>query len=64
MMKLSHTVGAALAMSVLLVALAGCQKEGPGEHAGKQIDKSMEKAGQKIEKAGDSIQDAARGDKK
>jgi hypothetical protein len=65
MMKLVHTVGAALAMSALLVALSGCQKqEGPAEHAGKQIDKSLEKAGQQMEKAGDSIQDAAKGDKK
>ena len=65
MMRLRKTISAALLMASLLVALPGCQKqEGPAEHAGKQMDKAVEKAGQQIEKAGDSIQDAARGDKK
>jgi len=65
MMKLGKTVSAALVMSVLFVALPGCQKhEGPAEHAGKEVDKAVEKAGQQIEKAGDNIQDAAKGNKK
>jgi hypothetical protein len=65
MMKLRETVSAALVMSALFAALSGCQKqEGPAEHAGKEIDKSAQKAGQQIEKAGDGIQDAAKGDKK
>ena len=52
-------------MSALIVALAGCQKpEGPAEHAGKEIDKATDKAGQQIEKAGDNIQDAAKNKKK
>ena len=38
--------------------------EGPAEHAGKEVDKAVDKAGQQIEKAGDRIQDAAKGDKK
>jgi hypothetical protein len=64
MMKLGETVSAALVMGALLAALSGCQKqEGPAEHAGKEIDKAVERAGQQIEKAGDSIQDAAKGDK-
>lgn len=65
MMKFDGTVSAALVMSVLLAALSGCQKqEGPAEHAGKQVDKATEKTGQQVEKAGESIQDAAKGDKK
>ena len=64
MMKLRDTIGAALFMSALLLALSGCQKEGPAEHAGKAVDQTVDKAGQQIEKAGDSIQDAAKGDKK
>ena len=68
MMKLRDTAGAALvmtlAMSALLLALSGCQKEGPAEQAGKAVDQTVEKAGQQIEKAGDSIQEAAKGDKK
>lgn len=65
MMKLGETVSAALVMGALLTALSGCQKqEGPAEHAGKEIDKAVAKAGQQIEKAGENIQDAAKGDKK
>lgn len=65
MMKLAKNVSAALVMSALLAALAGCQKqEGPVEQAGKEVDKAAEKVGDKIEKAGESIQDAAKGDKK
>lgn len=64
-MKLKKTAGAILMMSALLVALPACQKqEGPAERAGKEIDKATDKAGQQIEKAGQSIQDAAKGDKK
>ncbi len=56
---------AALAMSALVLALSGCQKqEGPAEQAGKEVDKAVEKAGQQIEKAGEKIQDAAKGSEK
>lgn len=65
MIQPGKTIAAVVAMSALLAALAGCQKqEGPAEHAGKEVDQAMEKAGQKIEKAGEKIQDAARGDRK
>ena len=57
-----QTVGAALIISVLLIA--GCQKEGPAERAGKEVDKTVDKVGQQVEKAGDSLQDAAKGNKK
>ena len=64
-MKPVRTVGATLVMSALLVALAGCERqEGPAEQAGKNVDNAVDKAGEQIEKAGDSIQDAAKGDKK
>ncbi len=64
-MKLTHTLGAALVAGALLVVLPGCQKqEGPAERAGKEVDKVVDKAGQQIEKAGNSIQDAAKGEKK
>lgn len=43
------------------LGLAGCQPEGPGEKAGKKIDKAAEKAGDKIdkglEKTGKAIED-------
>ncbi len=64
-MKLGYNVVTAMAASALIVGLAGCpQKEGPAEHAGKEVDKAMDKAGKQIEKAGESVQDAAKGDKK
>lgn len=64
MLKLSKTVGAALAMGVFLTALSGCQKpEGPMERAGKDVDNAVAKAGQQIEKAGDKIEDATKGNK-
>ena len=64
-MKLKKNTAAALAISVLMLALYGCQKhEGPAESAGKEIDKAAKKTGEQIEKAGDKIQDAANGEKK
>ncbi len=65
MMKLRKTAGAALLMLASLAALSACQKqEGPAEHAGKEVDKAVEKVGQQIEKAGDTIEDATKRDKK
>jgi hypothetical protein len=64
MLKLRETVSVALIMGALLFAVAGCEKPGPAEQAGKQVDKAVERVGQQVEKAGDAIQDAAKGDKK
>jgi len=64
-MKLRQRVAIAVAASTLAVFVAGCpQKEGPAEHAGKEVDKAVDKAGQQIEKAGSSVRDAAKGDDK
>lgn len=59
-MKPIETLSAALAISALLVALSGCQKEGPAEQAGKEVDQAAEKVGEQIEKAGDNVQDRAK----
>lgn len=65
MMKPQKTLGAALILGSLLLALSGCQKEeGPVEKAGKEVDQAAEAVGEKIEEAGDSIQDAAKGEDK
>lgn len=56
MMKISRSVIATLAITVLLVGISGCKKEGPVERAGKKIDETVEKGGQQIEKAGKKIQ--------
>jgi predicted small secreted protein len=65
MMKFKKATTAALAVSALMLMLSGCQKhEGPAESAGIEVDKTVHKAGEQIEKAGDKIQDAASGEKK
>ena len=58
-------IGAVLAAGILLGGLAACErKEGPGERAGKAVDKAVETTGRKIEEAGEKIQDAAKDAKK
>jgi len=65
MKTIRTVVGAGLALSILVVGLPACEKkEGPAERAGKQIDKTVEDAGKQLEKAGQSIQDAAKDAKK
>jgi len=44
-----------------LVALAACHREGPAEKAGRQLDDAGKAASRSIEKAGESIRDAAKG---
>ncbi len=58
------TTYAAAMLSLLIAGLAGCQKEGPAESAGKKVDRAIDKTGQAIERAGDRVRDAARNDKK
>lgn len=51
-------------MILLTMALSACQKqEGPAERAGKEIDKAVDNTGRSIEKAGEKMQDTAKGDK-
>lgn len=64
MNKLGKSVGTALVMSAMLVALFGCKQEGPAERAGKNVDQAAQKVGQQVEKVGNSIQDAAKGNNK
>jgi predicted small secreted protein len=64
-MKPVKTLGAALVISALLVALSGCEnQEGPMEKAGKSVDNATESVGEHVENAGEAIQDAAKGDKR
>jgi len=64
-MKLNKTIGIAIMMGALIAVMAGCQKEpGPAEKAGKAVDNAVDKTGQQVEKTGEKIQDAAKGDKK
>jgi len=61
-MKFRDSAIAAAAIGALIAGLSGCQKqEGPAESAGKEIDKAIGTVGKNIEKAGEKIQDAAKG---
>ncbi len=48
----------AVALGMLALALGGCQKEGPAEKAGKEIDKAMSSAGSEIQAAGNKVESA------
>jgi hypothetical protein len=64
-MKPVKIISTALAIGALFLALPGCEKqEGPGEQAGKAVDNAVERAGEQMEKAGDSIHDATKPDNK
>ena len=63
-MKFGKIVSTVLATGAMLFVLAACEKEGPAERAGKEADKVVSDVGKSIEKAGENIQDAAKGNKK
>jgi hypothetical protein len=52
-----------VAIAALAAALASCQREGPAEKAGRQVDRAADKAGRSIEKAGENMRDAVNGKK-
>jgi hypothetical protein len=62
-MKLTQHLATAMIVSLLLVALPGCQKQGPAERAGEALDDAATSLGEHVEDAGDAIQDAAESDK-
>jgi hypothetical protein len=65
MNRFEAKTGATLVSCLLFLAMQGCERrEGPAEHAGKQIDKAFEKAGQQVDKAADKIEDEAHRDRK
>jgi len=52
---LSLFVMCAMAM---MLTLSACEKEGPAERAGEEIDQGMERAGDAVEDAADEVEDA------
>lgn len=62
MMKHTHLskVFAAIAIGMLTFALAGCEKKGPAQKAGEEIDKAVSSAGKDIRAAGKQIEDAVK----
>jgi hypothetical protein len=49
-----------VAVTLLGLTLSACQKEGPAEKAGKEIDKAAKDVGQSMEKAADKVNEAAK----
>ncbi|HTF93533.1 MAG TPA: hypothetical protein VK632_10815 [Verrucomicrobiae bacterium] len=49
-----------VAVVLLGFTLSACQKEGPAEKAGKEVDKTVKDIGQSMEKAADSVKDATK----
>jgi hypothetical protein len=62
--KQGFVFSAVLAAMLLGLVLAGCQKPGPAEQAGKTVDNAVEKVGKQMEKTGDAVEKAAKSDKK
>lgn len=55
-----NKVVSALALGILAFALSGCEKEGPAEKAGKEIDKAVSSAGSQLESIGKEIESAVK----
>ena len=53
-----------LLIALVLLAVAGCQKEGPAEKAGRSIDQAGKKAAEGMDKAAKNVRDAVTPDKK
>lgn len=76
MTKISRSIIAAAAVCVLIAGISGCKENGtPMQDSGKKIDQSVgsagknintvvDKAGKKIEKAGQSMENAVKDNKK
>ena len=52
-----------LVILIALAALAACNREGPAEKAGRNIDSAASKTAKGIENAGDKVRDAVNGKK-
>lgn len=52
-MKINKALSATLFASVVVITLAGCDRDGPLEEAGEQMDDSIEDTGDAIEDATD-----------
>lgn len=58
MARINKHILAVLTLGVLMVALAGCEKEGPAEKAGKEIDKAISGAETRIQSAAQELDSA------
>ena len=65
--NVAATVVAGICASMLMLGLAACEKKGPAEKAGEQLDHAAEsvketgdKAANEVEKAADKVEEAAK----
>ena len=49
-----------VSLVVAALLLVACEREGPAERAGKDIDRAAKDAGKAVERAGEKIQDATK----
>jgi len=51
---------ASLALVFSLMAVLGCEQEGPAERAGEEIDQAAEEAGEAVDNAGEQLKQDAK----
>ncbi len=61
MNKFARNITTGIAAVTMIAILPACEREGPAERAGKSVDNAVDTAGEKIERAGEKIQDTASG---
>lgn len=59
-MHMFKTLAVALCASLSLMALTGCEQEGPAEKAGKDVDQAVEDAGDAVEDTGEKLKEATK----
>jgi len=63
-MDMFNKIGIAVLIVMGVLVLVSCERQaGPAERAGKAIDNATVSAGKQVEKAGESIQGAGKGEK-
>lgn len=55
-MYATRWVYASLIALLVIVAVPGCEREGPAEEAGERVDRTLEEAGEAAEEAGEDAQ--------
>lgn len=58
-MRKANTAAALLASFVLAAGIAGCDREGPAERAGENVDETMERAGERTDEAVENMGESA-----
>jgi len=59
MERLAAAGGLLAVIGCVSLTLPACEREGPAERTGKEVDKAAKQAGENLEKAGKDVQKAA-----